>query len=128
MSVYIFDAIRSPRGKGDATKGALRNIKPVALLSQLYGALEKRNNLNDKNIDAVILGCVGQVGGQGTDIAKISTLYHGWGDHIEGMTVNTFCSSGMTAISLGYAKIKAGLSEMVVAGGIEMLSHVPMIV
>ncbi len=123
---YIFDAIRSPRGKGDKEKGALRNIKPVQLLSQLYGALEKRNGIDSKAVEAVILGCVGQTQGQGSDIAKISTLYHGWGEHIDGMTVNTFCSSGLTAISLGYAKVKAGLSDMVVAGGIEMLSQVPM--
>lgn len=126
MDVYIFDAIRSPRGKGDSKKGSLRNVKPVQLLSQLYGALEKRNELDSKNIDSVILGCVGQIGSQGSDIAKISTLYHGWGNHIDGMTVNTFCSSGLTAIGLGYAKIKAGLSDMVVAGGVEMLSQVPM--
>ncbi|MDW3647383.1 MAG: acetyl-CoA C-acyltransferase [Bacteroidia bacterium] len=126
MDAYIFDAIRSPRGKGSAKKGALRNIKPVQLLSQLYGALEERNSLDAKEIESVILGCVGQLGGQGADIAKVSTLYHGWGDHIEGMTVNTFCSSGMTAISLAAAKVAAGMSDMVLAGGIEMLSQVPM--
>ncbi|MEL6255108.1 MAG: acetyl-CoA C-acyltransferase [Bacteroidota bacterium] len=126
MEAYIFDAVRSPRGKGSAKKGALKDVKPIDLLSQLYAALEKRNELDSKEIDAVILGCVGQLGGQGADIAKVSTLYHGWGDHIEGMTVNTFCSSGMTAISLAAAKIASGLSDMVVAGGIEMLSQVPM--
>lgn len=126
MEAYIFDAIRSPRGKGSPKKGALRNIKPVQLLSQLYGALEERNSLDAKEIESVILGCVGQLGGQGADIAKVSTLYHGWGDHIEGMTVNTFCSSGMTAISLAAAKVAAGMSDMVLAGGIEMLSQVPM--
>jgi len=126
MEAYIFDAVRSPRGKGSAKKGSLRNIKPVQLLSQLYRALEERNTLDAKEIEAVILGCVGQVGGQGADIAKVSSLYHGWGDHIEGMTVNTFCSSGMTAISLAAAKVASGMSDMVVAGGIEMLSQVPM--
>lgn len=126
MEAYIFDAVRSPRGKGSAKKGALRNIKPVRLLSQLYAALEERNSLDAKEIESVILGCVGQLGGQGADIAKVSSLYHGWGDHIEGMTVNTFCSSGMTAISLAAAKVASGMSEMVVAGGIEMLSQVPM--
>lgn len=126
MEVYVFDAVRSPRGKGHREKGALREVKPVDLLSQLYDALEKRNGINGSDIQSVILGCVGQVKGQGADIAKISTLYHGWGDHIEGMTVNTFCSSGMTAIGLAYAKVKAGLNDMIVAGGIEMLSQVPM--
>lgn len=126
MEVYIFDAVRSPRGKGHPEKGALREVRPVDLLSQLYGALEKRNGIRGTDVESVILGCVGQVKGQGADIAKISTLYHGWGDHIDGMTVNTFCSSGMTAIGLAYAKVKAGLNDMIVAGGIEMLSQVPM--
>ena len=123
---YIFDAVRSPRGKGHKEKGSLRNIKPVHLLSQLYGALEERNGIDSADIQSVILGCVGQVGGQVSDRAKISTLYHGWGDHIEGISVNTFCSSGMTAIGLAYAKVYSGLTDMVVAGGIEMLSQVPM--
>lgn len=126
MEVYVFDAVRSPRGKGHAEKGALRAIRPVDLLSQLYGALEERNAITGKDVEAVILGCVGQVKGQGANIAKISSLYHGWGGHIDGMTVNTFCSSGMTAIGLAYAKVKAGLNDMLVAGGVEMLSQVPM--
>lgn len=126
MEVYIFDAIRSPRGKGDKKKGSLREVKAIYLLSQLYSALEERNDMDSKAIEAVILGCVGQLDSQGADIAKISTLYHGWGNHIEGMTINTFCASSMTAIGLAYAKIKAGISDMVVAGGIEMLSQVPM--
>ncbi len=126
METYIFDAVRTPRGKGSKEKGALANIKPINLLSQLYAALEKRNGIDSKDIDSLILGCVGQVGGQGANIAKISSLYHGWGDHIDAMTVNTFCSSALTAIGLAYAKVQAGLSDMVVAGGIEMLSQVPM--
>ena len=126
MEVYLFDAIRSPRGKGHAEKGALEEVKPVDLLSQLYSALEERNGNSGEDIEAVMLGCVGQVKGQGADIAKISTLYYGWGDHIDGMTVNTFCSSGMTALGLAYAKVKAGLNDLLVAGGIEMLSQVPM--
>ena len=126
MDVYIFDAIRTPRGKGHAEKGALGELRPVDLLSQLYGALEERNGITGEDVEAVILGCVGQVKGQGANVAKISTLYHGWGDHINGMTVNTFCSSGMTALGLAYAKVKAGLNDLMVAGGIEMLSQVPM--
>lgn len=123
---YIFDAIRTPRGKGSAKRGALKDIKPIDLLSQLYQALEDRTNLNDADISEVLLGCVGQVGDQGADIAKISTLYHGWGNHINGATVNTFCSSSLTAIGMATAKIRASMSDMVVAGGVEMLSRVPM--
>lgn len=126
MDAYIFDAIRTPRGKGSAKKGALKDIKPIHLLSQLYTSLEKRTGINNEEIEAVILGCVGQVGAQGSNIAKISTLYHNWGHHIEGMTINTFCSSALTAIGLANAKITAGMNDMVIAGGIEMLSSVPM--
>ena len=123
---YIFDAIRTPRGKGSAKRGALKDIKPIHLLSQLYQALEERTNLNDKDLQEILLGCVGQIGDQGSDIAKISAVYHGWGDHIDGMTVNTFCSSSLSAIGLATAKIRSKMSDMVVAGGVEMLSRVPM--
>ena len=123
---YIFDAVRTPRGKGSAKSGALKDIKPMNVLSQLYTALENRTHLKDKDIEGIILGCVGQVGDQGANIAKISTVCHGWGDHIDGATVNTFCSSALTAIGMATAKIRSGMADMVIAGGIEMLSRVPM--
>ena len=123
---YIFEAVRTPRGKGSAKSGSLKEIKPVHLLSQLFTALEERTNLNDQDLEGIILGCVGQVGDQGANIAKIATVYHGWGDHMDGVTVNTFCSSALTAIGMATAKIRSGMSDMVIAGGIEMLSRVPM--
>jgi len=123
---YIFDAVRTPRGKGSAKSGALKDIKPIHLLSQLFQALEERTNVDDKAIESVILGCVGQFGDQGANIAKIAAVYHGWGDHLDGVTMNTFCSSALTAIGLATAKVRSGMSDMVVAGGIEMLSRVPM--
>ena len=125
---YIYDAIRTPRGKGSAKTGSLRNVRPINLLSQLYAALEQRNDLDTAAIDGVILGCVGQVGHQGANIAKISILYHGWADHIDAVTLNTFCTSALTAIGFASAKISSGMSDMMVAGGIEMLSQVPMFV
>jgi len=72
--VYIFDAVRTPRGKGSAKSGALRDLKPVQVLSQLFSALENRTNLDDKDLEGIILGCVGQVGDQGADIAKMATI------------------------------------------------------
>ncbi len=126
MEAYIFDAIRTPRGKGSAKKGSLKDIKPIELLSQLYTALEKRTGINNKEIEAVILGCVGQVGSQGTNIAKVSTLYHQWDHNIEGITINTFCSSALSAIGLANAKVTSGMNDLVIAGGVEMLSNVPM--
>lgn len=123
---YIFDAVRTPRGKGSAKSGSLKAIKPIHLLSQLYTALEQRTNLSDKDIEGIILGCVGQVGDQGANIAKISAVYHGWEHHIDGATVNTFCTSALTAIGMATAKVHSGMSDMLVAGGVEMLSRVPM--
>ena len=123
---YIFDAVRSPRGKGHAEKGSLRNIKPIDLLSQLYTAIESRNDLDSSQLDLLILGCVGQVKDQGSNIAKISAIYHGWDDNIEGISINTFCTSAMTAIGLGMAKINSGMADLAIVGGIEMLSQVPM--
>ena len=126
MNTYIFDAIRTPRGKGSAKKGTLASVKPIDLLGQLYEALEVRNGLDSKHIDSLMLGCVSQYGDQGSNIAKISAVCHAWENHIDAMTVNTFCSSALTAIGLAHAKVSAGLNELVVAGGIEMLSRVPM--
>ena len=123
---YIFEAVRTPRGKGSTKSGSLKDIKPVDLLSQLFTALDNRTGMDDKEIEAVLLGCVGQVGEQGANIAKIASVYHGWGNHIDGVTVNTFCSSALTAIGMATAKVRSGMSDMVVAGGIEMLSRVPM--
>ena len=122
---YIFEALRTPIGKGSKS-GALRQTKPIELLSQLYKALEQRTAINSKHIEAVTLGCVGQVDDQGSNIAKISTLYHGWGHHIDGATINGFCTSALTAIGMAMAKVQSGMNKMVIAGGVEMLSRVPM--
>jgi len=100
---YIFDAIRTPRGKGSAKRGALKDIKPIHLLSQLYGALEDRTNLDNKEVQEILLGCVAQIGDQGADIAKISAIHHGWGDHIDGTALNSFCTASLSAIN-GYFK------------------------
>ena len=123
---YIFDAIRTPRGKGSAKRGALKDIKPINLMSQLYQALEDRTNLNDKDVQEILLGCVAQVGDQGADIAKISAIHHGWGDHLDGTALNSFCTASLSAIGLATAKIRSEMSDMVIAGGVEMLSRVPM--
>jgi len=123
---YIFDAIRTPRGKGSAKRGALKDIKPIHLLSQLYQALEDRTNLDDKDVQEILLGCVAQIGDQGADIAKISAIHHGWGDHLDGTALNSFCTASLSAIGLATAKIRSKMSDMVIAGGVEMLSRVPM--
>ena len=125
---YIFEAVRTPRRKGSSKSGALKDIKPIHLLSQLFQSLEKRTNLVDKEKEkeAIILGCVEQVRDQAADIAKIAAVYHGWDARIDGVTANTFCSSALTANGIAAAKIRSGMSDLVIVGGVEMLSRVPM--
>jgi acetyl-CoA C-acetyltransferase len=125
-NAYIFDAIRTPRGMGKPEKGALSQTKPIDLLATLYRALEQRNSLNTKEIEEVILGCNTVTGEQGANIAKISALYAGWSEQIAGMTVSSFCTSGLEAINTGAARIMAGMEDMLVAGGVESMSRVPM--
>ncbi len=124
--VYLFDAIRTPRGKAKP-EGGLHDLSPFDLLDILYHALENRNNLDPALIGDVVLGCVTQYGEQAGNIAKTSTLSAGWPSSISGITVNRFCSSGLDAINLAALKIAAGQDTMTVAGGVEMMSRVPML-
>ncbi len=124
--VYIFDAIRTPRGKAKPD-GGLHDLSPFDLLDILYHALEKRNNLDPALIGDVVLGCVTQHGEQAGNIAKTSTLSAGWSASVSGITVNRFCSSGLDAINLAALKVAAGQEAMTVAGGVEMMSRVPML-
>ncbi|HEY7775707.1 MAG TPA: acetyl-CoA C-acyltransferase [Kineobactrum sp.] len=125
-SAFIYDALRSPRGR--AREGAsLNSLTPQALLQQLYGALVARTQLDPAQVDDVILGCVTQQGEQAGNIAKTSTLYAGWPGSVPGLTVNRYCSSGIDAIALAALKVGAGQAQVTVAGGIEMMSRVPML-
>ena len=126
LDAYIFDTVRTPRGKAKPT-GALAQIKPFALVAQLYSAFEKRNGLDPAHIDEVILGCVTQFGEQGTSIGRVSTLYAGWPETIPATTVSTYCASGLSSVGIAAANIHAGISELVVAGGVESISRVPML-
>ena len=125
-SVYIYDAVRTARGKA-RSDGGLHDLRPHDLLKCLYQALEYRTGLNPAQVDDVVLGCVTQHGEQAGNIAKTSTLYAGWPSNIGGLTVNRFCSSGIDAISIAALKIAAGQDEVLVAGGVEMMSRVPML-
>ena len=91
---YIFDAIRTPRGRGKAN-GALHEVKPVSLLSNLLKTLEQRNRLDTGQVDDIVIGCVTPVGDQGADIAKTAAIAAGWHDNIGGVTINRFCASGL---------------------------------
>lgn len=121
----IYDAIRSPRGRAKDS-GGLHNLTPQELLSQLYAALAERSDYSPKQIDDVILGCATQHGEQAGNIAKSSTLYAGWPQWVPGMTINRYCSSGIDAVALAGLKVQAGASA-VIAGGVEMMSRVPML-
>ncbi|MFT6955780.1 MAG: acetyl-CoA C-acetyltransferase [Halieaceae bacterium] len=124
--VFLYDAIRTPRGRAKAS-GGLHDITPHELLSVLYRALVERTGLDPTLVGDVLMGCVTQHGDQAANIAKTSTLYAGWPTSVGGMTVNRFCSSSIDAVSLGALKIAAGQETAVVAGGVEMMSRVPML-
>ena len=123
---FIYDAIRTPRGRAKAD-GGLAGLTPFQLLEVLYNALEKRTHLDRNRVEDVVLGCVTQVGEQGGNIAKASLLYAGWPDHVPGLTVNRYCSSGIDAINIAAMKVMTGQAQCTIAGGIEMMSRVPML-
>lgn len=123
---YIYDAIRTPRAKA-RPDGGLHDLLPYDLLSALYSALERRTGLDPADINDVVLGCATQVGDQAGNIAKTGALYHGWPTSVPGITVNRYCSSGIDAINFSAMKILTGVDELVVAGGVEMLSRVKML-
>ncbi|WP_122663853.1 acetyl-CoA C-acetyltransferase [Pseudomonas viridiflava] len=121
----IFDAVRTPRGKGKAD-GALHSVKPVNLLAGLLRALQLRNDLNTAEVDDIVLGCVTPVGDQGADIAKTAAMVADWDVSVAGVQVNRFCASGLEAVNLGAMKIRSGFEDLVVVGGVESMSRVPM--
>lgn len=123
---YIYDAIRTPRGRAK-DNGALHHVTPLDLMKVLYDAIEQRTGIDKNRVEDVILGCVTQAREQAANIAKTSLLYAGWPDHIPGITVNRFCSSGLDAINFAALKVNAGQLAMALAGGVEMMSRVPML-
>lgn len=124
--VFIYDAIRSARARAKP-EGGLHELTPSALLKHLYHGLEARNTLDTTQISEVILGCVTQNGEQAANIAKTSTLYAGWPSSVAGLTVHRFCSSSIDAIALAGLKVASGQAQAMVAGGVEMMSRVPML-
>ena len=119
---YIFDAVRTPRGKGKKD-GSLHEVTPVQLLKTLYDGLRERNRLDTSNVDDVVLGCVTPVGEQGADIARISVLHAGWHQSVAGVTQSRFCASGLESVNLAAMKVMSGQENLVVAGGVESMSR-----
>ncbi|WP_298009328.1 acetyl-CoA C-acetyltransferase [uncultured Aquabacterium sp.] len=122
---YVYDAVRTPRGKGKKD-GSLHQATPVWLLRTLLRALQQRNQLDTALVDDVVLGCVTPVGEQGADIARTAVLDAGWAQTVAGVTLSRFCASGLEAVNLAAAKIMSGMEDMVVAGGVESMSRWPM--
>ena len=121
----IFDAIRTPRGRGKAS-GALYDIKPVNLLAGALNALADRHHLDTSQVDDVVIGCVSAVGEQGACIGKTAALAAGWDWKAAGFQLNRFCGSGLEAVNLAAQKIRSGWEDLVVAGGVESMSRVPL--
>ncbi|CRN03037.1 Putative acyltransferase [Pseudomonas sp. 34 E 7] len=121
----IFDAIRTPRGRGKAD-GALHSVKPVNLVAGLLTALAQRCDLDTRQVDDIVLGCVTPVGDQGADIAKTAALVADWDVSVAGVQINRFCASGLEAVNLGAMKVRSGFEDLVVVGGVESMSRVPM--
>ncbi len=122
---YIFDAIRTPRGRGKAT-GALHEVKPITLLSNLLISLQERNQFDTAAVDDIVMGCVTAIGDQGAVIAKTAALSAGWNDDVAGVVLNRFCASGLEAVNTAAMKVRSGWEHLVVAGGVESMSRVPM--
>ena len=122
---YIFDHVRSPRGKG-RPDGALHEITPISLASQVLAALRDRSGFDTGLLDDVILGCVTPIGEQGANIARVAALHAGYAETAPGKQINRFCASGLEAVNTAAAQVMSGQSDLVVGGGVESMSRLPM--
>jgi acetyl-CoA C-acetyltransferase len=122
---YIFDAVRTPRGRGNA-KGSLHEVPAIALATQVLQALRDRNGLDTSVVDDVLLGCVSPLGEQGANIARVSALNAGFAETVAGAQIHRFCASGLEACNIAAAKVIAGEAEVAIGGGVESMSRQPM--
>ncbi|MDR7148875.1 acetyl-CoA C-acetyltransferase [Hydrogenophaga palleronii] len=121
---FVYDAIRTPRGKGKKD-GSLHEVKPVNLLSGLLSELQRRNDLDTAAVDDVVMGVVSPIGEQGSVLPKVAALKAGWDWRCSGVQLNRFCASGLEAVNMAAMKVKSGWEDLVVAGGVESMSRVP---
>ena len=122
---YIYDAVRTPRGKGKSN-GSLHEQTSLALATQVLQALRDRNNLDTSKVDDVYLGCVTPIGEQGSDIARSAVLNANYSESTAGVQIDRFCASGLEAVNIAAAKVKSGEADMAIGGGVEAMSRVPM--
>jgi acetyl-CoA C-acetyltransferase len=120
---FIYDAIRTPRGRGKAD-GSLHEVTALNLAAQTLAAVKDRNKLDPALIDDVVLGCVDPVGEAGGDIARAAALVAGLGDDVPGVQINRFCASGLDAVNFAAAEVMSGQHEMTIGGGAESMSRV----
>jgi acetyl-CoA C-acetyltransferase len=125
MEAYIYDAVRTPRGIGKKT-GSLAQVSPVELSTTLLKALKERNNLDTSLVEDLIMGCVTQAGEQGGNVAKVAAQSSGYGNHLAAVSLNRYCASGLEAVNQAAARIRSGWSNLIIAGGVESMSRVPM--
>ncbi|WP_433065731.1 acetyl-CoA C-acetyltransferase [Dactylosporangium sp. CS-033363] len=123
---FVFDAIRTPRGRGKKN-GSLHGVKPISLVVGLIDEVRRRNpGLDPERIDDVVLGVVSPIGDQGSDIARIAAIAAGLGETAAGVQLNRFCASGLEAVNIAAQKVRAGWEDVVLAGGVESMSRVAM--
>ncbi|HVL46346.1 MAG TPA: beta-ketoacyl synthase N-terminal-like domain-containing protein, partial [Acidovorax sp.] len=121
---YVFDALRTPRGKGKKD-GTLHEVKPIDLLVGLLTELQARHRFDTAAVDDVVMGIVSPVGEQGSVLPKVAALKAGWDFRCAGVQVNRFCASGLEAVNMAAQKVRSGWEDLVVAGGVESMSRVP---
>ncbi|MGH3364678.1 MAG: acetyl-CoA C-acetyltransferase, partial [Nocardioidaceae bacterium] len=123
---FVYDALRTPRGKGKKN-GSLHEVKPIDLVVGLLDAVKERNpGLDPERVDDVVLGVVSPLGDQGSDIAKTAALKAGYPDTVAGVQLNRFCASGLEAVNQAAARVRSGFEDLILAGGVESMSRVPM--
>ena len=122
---YIYDAVRTPRGRGRAD-GSLHEITPVQLATQVLESIRDRNDLDTAHVEDVVMGCVAPVGEQGSNIARVAAMNAGYAETTAGFQINRFCASGLEAANIAAAKVMSGEADMAIGGGVEAMSRVPM--
>jgi acetyl-CoA C-acetyltransferase len=125
-TAFILDAVRTPRGRGKAGKGALSGIHPQILLAQTLQALAARSGIDRKDVEDVVIGCVSQAGEQGANIARNALLYAEWPEEVTGATLNRFCGSGLQAVNFAAMGVMSGQQRVAIGGGVESMSRCPM--
>jgi acetyl-CoA C-acetyltransferase len=126
MTSYIIDAARTPRGRGKAGKGALAEVHPHELLAHVLNGLAARAGFDPRSVDDVIAGCVSQVGEQGSNIARNAVLAAGWPYEVSAVSLNRLCAAGLQAVNFAAMGVASGAQDLVIAGGVESMSRVPM--